>query len=361
MGGGKGNRKKIMVTIKPLGSSGAPHGGMAGPTATVLKSAVANLTLDSPPLMDLNTPANERRVAAPQVAAAQASSPIPTPPKFEESPAQEPGPRRGDPFDPSDSSSSDDDEGGFMGGGRRKKLAIKIRPASEASTAPALAANKDISAVVASLRGSIEGLPAASSGPERPEPAQDSATRFQQGMASLQHGRWQDAILELDSALALMASDMAALGKHWPVVVHHRVFAGIMLRCDGTNVSEQPSANAFRRNLLLCARRLRLQSVLGIRTTLSAAQALVRTREYKAAHALLQGTLGVLPRYSQTAHLAPKVAQMRDVCAVKLDQGVETVEDPFLAKIAETLGGVRSTGEVSEVLDKIFAQAEAGA
>ena len=98
-----------------------------------------------------------------------------------------------------------------MGGGRRKKLAIKIRPASEASTAPALAANKDISAVVASLRGSIEGLPAASSGPERPDPAQDSATRFQQGMASLQHGRWQDAILELDSALALMASDMAAL------------------------------------------------------------------------------------------------------------------------------------------------------
>ena len=142
--------------------------------------------------------------------------------------------------------------------------------------------------------------------------------------------------------------------KYWYVVVHHRVYAGIMQKCDTLN--DQPD-HRVHRNPMLCARRLRLQSILGIQVTISTAQSLIRTKEYKSAHALLDAMLKVLPRYPNMAPMTPKVTQMRDLCMAKLEDGVNTLENPYLGEIATHLAQVQSVQQLDLVMENVFAQA----
>ncbi|QDZ20368.1 hypothetical protein HOP50_04g28850 [Chloropicon primus] len=400
-------KKKIMISIKPAGaSSGRPQG-----SATLLKSAIANLTLDSPPLMDLRTPAHEKQATINLVPQQGGPSPTTIPqPQFEaETPTHEKqakvdlAPQHGGPspiprqqsshaerddevveeeeasdgsrrqaqeaFTSSSESSSDDDEsGGFV---TRKKFNIKIKPAAEAAPSKPSNAN-DIKNMLQGLRSSIEGplagmeppappkAEAASAPPSRDDVSQESASTFQAGMKHLQSRQWQGAIEMFDQALGIMSHDFESLKSQWFVVVHHRVLAAIMQKCESLHQLSDPKVvKVRRRNLLLCARRLRLQSFLGIQVNLSAAQALITTQEYKTSLALLDGILRVLPRYANMASMTPKVKQMRDLCMVKIDESTETEESPYLAQISDHLSKVQSADLLESVLQNVFAQATA--
>ena len=106
-------RKKIMINIKPLAQGSATSSTSGGGGAGDLKSAIANLTLGSPPMVDLRTPPQEKKPAsgAPELESSE-DNPLPLAP-----PALSPPPPpalaqaapSGAAFDSSDSSS--DDEG----------------------------------------------------------------------------------------------------------------------------------------------------------------------------------------------------------------------------------------------------------
>ena len=102
-----------MINIKPLAQGSATSSTSGGGGAGDLKSAIANLTLGSPPMVDLRTPPQEKKPAsgAPELESSEdnplplappALSPPPPPALAQEAPS-------GAAFDSSDSSS--DDEG----------------------------------------------------------------------------------------------------------------------------------------------------------------------------------------------------------------------------------------------------------
>ena len=372
------NKKKIMISIKPVGSSANSSAASGNGSSSVLKSAIANLSLESPPLMSLQTPSQEQSQRLEVPGSLESPAPLFQTPEIgtqgNNDAVRQMEEEETSAFSPD---SSDDEASGY----KQKKFNIRIKPASEASTTASASNTSDIRNMLSTLRSSIEGpltgskvasdnvaqsqarfssekAPSSSNSSPRGVAAASEGNsaqdNFQEGMRLLNSRQWSPAIVKLDEALHAMAKDFEKLKKYWYVVVHHRVYAGIMQKCDTLN--DQPD-HRVHRNLMLCARRLRLQSILGIQVTISTAQSLIRTKEYKSAHALLDAMLKVLPRYPNMAPMTPKVTQMRDLCMAKLEDGVNTLENPYLGEIATHLAQVQSVQQLDLVMENVFAQA----
>lgn len=290
-----------------------------------------------------------------------------------------------------DSSDSDGDEAYAYSRRPQRKLRIEIKPASEATAAPERKP-ADLRNMISMMRSSVEGLPLApppsnpapaaapvfkdvrgeaASGGEATQPLSSrsaappagvtagkaSAQLFQEGLACMKAHRWDDAASRFDAAIGGMNPNDPQLKKYWFVAMHHYAASRILARCaalEGAKDAGGPTWARTVRDLMMCARRLRVQAALGVHVSVEAAKAMMRTGEFAAAQTLLGAMGKVLGKYRMESR-AGEIEGLLQACAASIDQSVRLPEDAFLAGVAGALQGVRSRDALVGLVDRAVA------